>query len=278
MKRAVTAAAAFLGMFLATAPAGALGGIVQTTVQGDVLSARISLPGGIGADLSLAFEDATGLTASSAGLSARLIDPLTLIGLLGRLPGSLTTIPAAFPVLLTIEPPASGGLSFEGVATLSLRISHLGFLPTTPLRIFAAQTGGPFVDTTEWMGPGSYRCRSQRGSFSQFLIVADLRDHDDVIEGKFDALDALLDTHHASLGSSLAAELQDLLDAARAAVGSGDYEAAVDGIEAFGEAVAAAGDSIPNRWRAQRDLTNVAGLLRSAAATLAFSLRLEADS
>lgn len=258
-------------------PAGAQG-IVDATVQGNELRARIELAGGVGADVTLSFESVVGLSLASAGVSAQLVDPSNL-ALLSRLPGTLVSVPAAFPVLLRIEPPMLGGLSFLGVAGLEIHTENLAFVAGTPLRLFAAPSGGAFVDTTEAMGEGSYRCRSQRGSFSDFMIVADTRPSSVVIEEKLDVLDELLNAHGSALGTNLAGDLQELVDEARADEASGDPAAAADTIERFAAAVeAASSTSIPNLWRARRDVTNVAGLLRSAAATLRFSLALEAGS
>ena len=249
-------------------------GVTNVTVFGNELRARIELPGGVAADLTLTFENAVGLSAESVGLSAQLVDPGNL-AMLTRLPGSLVSIPAAFPVLLRVEPPPLGGLSFQGVATLELHTHNLHFVAGTPLRLFASPPGGAFVDNTTWMGEGSYRAREQRGSFSDFLIVADARPASVVVESKFDAIDALLGAHATSLGADLFDSLTETINQARSDAASGDIASAIDAVEGFEQAVAAASSAIPNVWRARRDTTNVAGLLRSAAATLLFSLGLE---
>jgi hypothetical protein len=260
-------------LLLASSPAQAQG-VTGITVSGNEARATVALAGGVGADLTLTFENASGLTAQSVGLSAQLVNPSNL-ALLSRLPGAGVSIPAAFAVLLAVEPPTLGGLSFQGVVTLELHTHQLGYVAGSPLRLFASSGGGAFVDTTESIGAGSYRARSQRGSFSEFLIVADTRPASVVIESKLDAVDALLDAHAAALGSSLLADLRETIEEARAEEASGDSAAAIEAVEQFAETVEAASGTIPNVWRARRDTTNVAGLLRAAAATLRFSLALE---
>jgi hypothetical protein len=63
--------------------------------------------------------------------------------------------------------------------------------------------------------------------------------------------------------------------AARAAWTAGNVAQAVQHVEHFADTVRAhSGSAIPDVWRATGDLENVAGLLRSAANTLRFSLNL----
>ena len=51
-------------------------GIVGVVVDGNELRAEISLPGGIAADLTLAFEQVVGLNEANVGLDASLVNPL----------------------------------------------------------------------------------------------------------------------------------------------------------------------------------------------------------
>lgn len=278
MRRAAARIAIGGVLLVLTAIPVAAQGIVDPQVRGNELTARLELPGGVAADVTLRFESVVGLSVTSPGLSAQLVDPGNL-ALLARLPSTLVSIPSAFPVLLRVEPPMLEGLSFLGVAALEIHAHNLAFVPGTPLRIFGAPAGGAFVDATADMGAGSYRARSDRGTFSDFLIVADARPLAAVSAGKFAALDSLLDAHGSSMGATLAGDLQALVDQARADEAAGDYVAAAQSIDAFGEAVeAASGTAIPNLWRSRRDVTNVGGLLRSAAATLRFSLALQGGS
>ena len=61
------------------------------------------MPGGIEGELSISFEDVVGLNEDALDASARLVDPLDS-GILSRLPGQNVSIPAAFPVVIRIEP------------------------------------------------------------------------------------------------------------------------------------------------------------------------------
>ncbi|MGH7857771.1 MAG: DUF6689 family protein, partial [Candidatus Binatia bacterium] len=190
MLRPGTATASLLAasFALASAPAEALG-IASFEVSGSTVAAVIELPGGIGADLTVTFDQALGLSAESLGLSADLISPSAL---LGRLPTGVS-LPSAFPMLLTVAPPADGPLSLAGLVSIELHTHNLAFTTSSPLRLFRADGGGAFADVTESMGMGSYRVRGSTGDFCEFVIVADTRNLDSVIGTKFTALQAELD-------------------------------------------------------------------------------------
>jgi hypothetical protein len=262
--------------FLLVLPLPAAGqGIVDVVVEGNELRAGISLPGGLGADLTIGFEQVVGLTPESVGLSASLAN-LTDPDLLARLgQGSLL---AAFPVLLRIEPPADNGLSFRGVTSISLHTHNLDYLPGTPLRIFAAPLGGRFEDITESVGKGSYRCRGRKGSFSEFLILADLRPARMVVAEKLGRLDRILDENADAIDGAVLDDLTSLAAEIRSAWAAGQPQQAVAKTNAFLEAVKRnSGPAIPDVWRSSRDVVNVAGLLRAAGETLRFSLNLKSN-
>ncbi|HXT23042.1 MAG TPA: DUF6689 family protein [Thermoanaerobaculia bacterium] len=272
---AALSAAALLVVLLPGAagalPAGPTGPTV--TIDGNKASVTLAA-GGVSLDLTLTFEQVVGLNAANLGISARVATPSELVG---RLPdNALTSLPAGFPLLVTVEPPATGGLSFSGVASVDVHTHDLSFTADTPLRLFKAPVGGPFADVTESMGMGSYRARGSSGGFSQFLIVADLRSESDVVEQKLDALDAAFAKGAAAIPTSVRNVLQGSLSAIRTAWDGGDVRGAITAAEGFAAAVKAAADagSMPNVWRSARDLDNVAGNLRSAAGTLRFSLSL----
>lgn len=268
-----TFACCVVAAFLMALPARA--GIIQTEIDEDEISLEINLVGGIGLDLTLSFEQVVGLSLQNLGLSAKLVGLLDL-GLLRRLPSGVS-LAGALPVLLTVEPPASGGLSFSGVVSLSLHTHELAFVGGSPLRFFAAPKGGRFVDVTASMGTGSYRARGARGDFSQFLIGIDLRSVDAVIDDKFRLLGELLADHEAEITPAVFDAIEALYDAALDAYDADQVLDAIDEIEAFGAAVeAASGADIPDVWRSARDLDNVAGELRAQAETLRFSLQLKA--
>ncbi|HXT19659.1 MAG TPA: DUF6689 family protein [Thermoanaerobaculia bacterium] len=270
----------FAALFLAiallvlTAPASAqLGGGPPVTIDGNSASVTLSA-GGVSVDLKLTFEQVVGLTAANLGISARVATPTELVG---RLPdASLTSLPAGFPLMVTVEPPSSGGLSFSGITNVEVHTHDLSFVADSPLRLFKAPVGGAFTDVTESMGMGSYRARGSTGGFSQFLIVADLRDESSVVEQKLDRLDALFAASTSKIAPALRGDLQSALNTIRAAWNSGDVRAAITAAQTFSDAVkvAANAGSVPNVWRSARDLDNVAGNLRAAAGTLRFSLAL----
>lgn len=265
-----------IALLVASSPAFATG-VVVAAVDGDSLEARIQLSGGVGAELTVAFEEAVGLSADALGLSASLLDAADLLALQPRL-GQLVSVPAGFPVLLTIEPPASGALSFSGVVSIELYTHDLVYVPGSPLRLFAAPLGGAFHDITGTTAGGSYRVRGHKGDFSEFLIVADVRPVDAVIGEKFTDLDAKLTSYGSFIASALYTQLVTLLAEAEAAFDGDDVVAAIEKIEAFAAAVeAASAEDVPDVWRSARDLTNVAGELRASATTLRFSLLLKAN-
>lgn len=247
-------------------------GIASVTITGNEARAVVSLSASLQADLVLAFENVVGLSVANLGLSAEAVD-LTDPALLSRLAG--VGIPNGFPVLVRIAPPATGGLSFSGVYSLSLHTHALTFTANCPLRLFTAHAGGPFEDMTETIGMGSYRARGTGGSFSEFLIVSDLRPAAAVAAAKFDALENLLARYGDSVPNAVRGVLEDDVLAARAAWSAGSTVDAVRAVDHFAETVRThSGSGIPDVWRASGDLVNVAGLLRSAANTLRFSLNL----
>jgi len=269
--------AALFGLLLLAAPAVWAQGIVDPGVTGDTLTAGIELPGGLTADLTIAFEESVGLTPDAAGLSAEVVNLLDP-SILSRLPASVS-IPSAFPVLLKVEPPSTGGLSFSGVASVSLHTHLLPFVANSPLRLFKATGGGTFADITEEMGAGSYRARGSSGGFSEFLILVDLRAINTVINGKFNKLEGLLTANQAAIPPAVYSDLSSQLAAARSAYTSGSLVTAISQVESFAATVRAhSGAEIPDVWRSARDLDNVAGTLRAASGTLRFSLLLKSNT
>jgi hypothetical protein len=241
------------------------------TISGNELTARIELAGGVAADLSVTFESVVGLNPNALALSANLVD-LKDSSLLSRLSEGVT-VPAGFPVVVRIEPTASSALSFEGVYKLSVYTNNLTLGANSPLRLYRAPQGSAFADMTGFLQAGSVRAGGSGPGFSEFLIVADTRAVDSVIAAKFDALQSQLAANSSAITSAVAADLQQRLTQAKGAYDSGALAAAIDGISAFGDEVKKqSGAAVPNVWRANGGPTNVAGLLRSAADTLKFSL------
>lgn len=264
-------------MVLSLCPIAARGqGIINPAISGNVVTAQIQLPGGLSADLSLTFEQPTGLDLNTLGLSATLANP-DLLATQGRLPGSgLVSLPSAFPVLLRVSPTGTSTLAFHGVYSISLHTENLAYSATTPLRLFKAPDGGPFNDITEATAPGSYRVRGAGGTFSEFLILTDLRNLDSVINQKFNDLQAILDWNAQAIDPAVLSVLRNRLTEARTAYASGSIATSKQKIRDFMDMVAGhSGTDIPDVWRANSNLVNVAGLLRSAASTLTFSLNLK---
>jgi hypothetical protein len=221
------------------------------------------------ADLTLTFDDADGLSPAALGVSAELVniaDP----ALLARLPDpNLTALDASLPLLVTIEPPASGGLSFERIVRVEVHTHALAYETGSAYRLFKAQLGGRFRDITDEVAPGSVRARGTTGTFSEFLVLADLRETGNVVAAKVAWLRDRIDL----LPSSEQGAFDAYLDSAEDAIARGDFPnaiAAVDMIRA--RAAERAGSFIPAEWRATRDVENHAGELIAGAATLKYSI------
>ena len=251
---------------------------VPIQVYGNTLSGSIQLPGGIDLDLTLAFEQVIGLNANSFTVTAGLVSP-TDPSIVSRFPDPASIgIPAAFPVLLRIEPAAGTGLTFTGEYKLTLHTHALTLVTNSPFRLFRSHGGGPFQDITTSLDAGSIRPGGGEGSFSEFLVVADIRPTDQVIAGKFDAVQALLTANASAINSSVLGDLQQRLSTARAYYNQGLYPAAINAIAGFSDQVKQqSGADIPDVWQASGNLVNVAGALRGAADTLKFSLTWKAN-
>ena len=282
---------AALSAALLAAPVASAQVPLPLTVSGKSVRATVDLPGGFGIELTLTFEEVVGLHPRALDVTAMLVDPGDL-GLSGRLPalppppppGGLlggsgssssggVTIPAALPVLLRIAPSASSALSFEGVASVSLYTHNLQLEPEVPLALYKSHDGGPFSDITVSEGRGSYRAGGSSGDFSEFLIVVDARPIDTVIAEKFAALDGLLQEHGGSLAPAVADSLALRLARARGLYDAGLLVLSMTELRLFSRYVAGqSGADVPNVWRANCAGANVAGLLRSAADTLRFSI------
>ena len=101
-----------------------------------------------------------------------------------------------------------------------------------------------------------------------------VREHDRYYRiGEFDAVQNLLASNASSMPASVLHDLQQQLSNARALWSAGSTAAAISAVGNFSDSVKAhSGSDIPDVWRANSSLINVAGLLRSAANTLKFSL------
>lgn len=265
-------AGSFAALWLFAAGAQAQSLPVSVSISGNHAEASISLPGSPGttlAEVLLDFEDASGLNAYSLGLSAQTVS-LTDPALLARLPDtSLTTLPAALPLLVTIEPPRYGGLRFNGSGRVELHTHLLPYTAGSRLRLFKAPLGGEFRDITDEIAAGSVRARGTYGGFSQFLILADLRPTGTVIDAKIERLRDRVDL----LPWSERAAFDALLDDVESALAVSDYAAALTACDDLRtRAHSRAGVYIADSWRATRSHRNHAGELVAGAATLRFSI------
>ena len=253
--------------------------VLVPKISGNELTAKIHLAPGVEADLSIVFEQAVGLNPSALSLTATLLDPADP-ALLARLPaGGLVTIPAGFPVLVRVEPTPSSALSFSGISRVSLYTHSLTFGANSPLRLFKApQGGGAFQDMTGFLELGSVRAGGGTDSYSDFLIVAEARPVGEVIAAKFDAVQSALTANASAIAPAVLQDLQNRLNDARALYQAGSLAAAINAIGAFGEEVKRqSGAAIPDVYRANSTLVNVAGLLRCGADTLKFSLTVKSN-
>lgn len=255
-------------------PANAQSLPVQVSVTGNEANAYVGLPGLTILDLSLEFENAQGLTANSLGIGAKVVSPLNPL-LQGRLPNlNLTSLTAALPILITVQPPANGGLRFQGTGRFELHTHVLPYTLGSSLRVFKAPLGGQFQDITEEIAQGSVRARGRYGGFSQFLVLIDLRPTGTVIDEKI----LRLRNRVAGLPVAERPAFTALLDDTEAALDIDDYPAALTAIDAIrSRAQARAGTYLGNEWRADLSTVNDAGELVAGASTLRFSVIYQRD-
>jgi len=240
---------------------------VATTVSGNVATVQVGTPMQSLAEVTLTFDDASGLSASSLGVSARLVD-ITDPALLSRLPGSLLQPDSVFPLLITIEPPATGGLAFHRTVRVEVHTHALTYTPGSSYRLFKAPLNGAFRDITDEVAPGSVRARGTTGGFSQFLVLTDLRETDAVVAAKTAWLRNRIDALPAAEQPAFDA----LLDGFQSSLATGAYADAIAALDAFrARAADRAGTALADEWRATRDTDNQAGELMAGAATLKFS-------
>lgn len=242
----------------------------NVTVSGNIVTADVDVGATTAFELTLYFENASGLSASSLGLSASTVSP-TDPALLARLPSGVT--PSSLAVKLAIEPPAGGGLSFRGLVGVDVYTHQLTYTSTTTLRLFSAHAGGDFEDITSSVSNGSYRARGNKGRFSEFLIVDDGRSKADIVAAKFDRLDAYLTANRSGIVFWTFGTLTSLLRSAQLSWLLGDTLGAIASLESLQLVTRlAAGLGIGNQWSAATGTDSVAGTLRSLTETLIFTL------
>lgn len=261
-----------LSLFLVAVESGATH-ITESKVDGNVFSARIELPAGIDAELTLRFEEVWGLSEEALGISARLASPVDP-DLLSRLPQGALAIPAAFAVVVTVAPPPGGGLSFRGLAELGLYTHALEYAPDTPLRLFAAPPGGTFQDITARMSSGSYRTGGAMPDFAgEYIILSDLRAVLFKVDEQLAALEATLEAHQPAIQAEIVPILQQSLADVHSQIELGNLlEAGVEVVNFLLAVESYSGDEIPDRWLSWAGGSNAAGDLRAVASALSFAL------
>ena len=239
---------------------------VLTSVTGKTATAVISLVNQPLAGVTLNFDETSGLTPSSLGVRAQLLD---LGALLNRLPDiNLLRLDQALPLLVSIEPPASGGLQFQRTVEVEVHTHLLAYTPGSRYRLFKSPHGGEFRDITTEIAPGSVRARGRCGGFSEFVVLQDLRPTRSVIAEKVDWLETRIATLPESERTAYAAHLY----AAESAVAAGNFAVAIAELDALrARASTQAGAQLTQTWSAG-GANNEAGDLIAGADTLKFSI------
>ncbi|EGN74978.1 hypothetical protein A28LD_1439 [Idiomarina sp. A28L] len=258
--------------FIATsAQASTEANVVYTN---DGFTAQVQVTSLIELEVSVKFENAVGVAAENFELDFQIVSPLNT-NLLNRLPGTLVSLPADFPVLISIKPIADRGFSFEGVAEIEIYTKNLHYVAGSPLRLFHSSDGGEFKDITVTTGAGSYRARGQMGTFSDFLIAADLRTPVSVVAGKVTAFSDYLQAQSSVIESPTYNLLSAALSILQQQVSAGSYGSAQNTVnEIITILETADGAVMPSIWRSSKDLQNVSGTLLAQARTIRYSLRI----
>lgn len=244
--------------------------------QQNNLSANVELSPLVSFDLSVQFENTVGLTPQNLLVEASLIN-LADPDILHRLPDSLlTTVPQAFPVLISVRPDSTKGFSFSGAYTIELYTKSLHYTEGTPLRLFHSHQNGTFEDITTMTGSGSYRVRGNGGQFSDFIILADLRDANTIIQSKLIRLESIANESQSQLSVGAYQVLVDAINTVSVAINADNKGQALAAVENLIHLLEADNGTLyPDVWRSSNDLNNVRGNLISAATTIRFSLRIE---
>lgn len=258
-------APALLAGCIALLHCGCAGATVVVTINGNKAKADITLPapsGSYTAEFELEFENPVNLTIPCLGIDADVLDAGEIASINGRLPDPVNqAIDPAFPVRVTVEPPAGCGLQFYYDVKVDLDTPDLVYTPQSTYRLVKAAVGGfaPFHDLTMSVTAGSVRVRGQAGGFSEFVVVKEASPNYSTDANRtYDALDARL----ADPGIGLTAQLtlQSDLALSRAAFTAGNYpqaDAYLDDLDLH--CAQLGGPALPNTWRSLRDLVNAEG-------------------
>ncbi len=255
------------GSLLAQAVAASAGGVDVEIIDGRKAKADISLFDSSSgntytAELEIEFEvdGLQNLTVACIGITADVLDDAEIADIeANRLPHPWQTIDRAFPVRVTVEPPAGCGLEFRDHYDVSLETDDLVYAPGSPYRLVKAPIGQPFHYVTGAVTSGSVRSRGSSGGFSEFIVIKDEKpDYPTDCESEYDLLEARI---AASMMSPTARHaLETDLAVSRAAYEAGDFGQAMAYLANFdAHCVEYGGEALPNRWRSARDLDNVEG-------------------
>jgi hypothetical protein len=253
-------------LLVATAPIALAGGdpVVVTIVDGRKAKAQINLPkpgGGVySADFELEFHNPINLTVECVGISADVLDAIEIADIESRLPDpGQQIIDPAFPVRVTVEPPAACGLEFEDEVHIEFDTPELVYTAFSPYRLVKAPVGGAFGDLTERVEAGSVRSRGSGGAFSEFVMIKDLnQDYASEATQTFATLEARLVDQ--AIAPTAKATLQSDAGIGRAAFQAGDYAQAIARLTDLTDHCGTLGGAaLPNRWRSTRDLGNAQG-------------------
>ncbi|MEO8461125.1 MAG: DUF6689 family protein [Dokdonella sp.] len=290
----VLRAIVFALFLLASAAASAQ---VTVSIVGNQGLAHISLTDGVStyvADVTISFDSPANLTVAELNLTASLVnpaDPALLTRLSNCSPACF--VDPAFPMLVTVEPltlpqmfmsgfdpneATTGNLDFRNTYQFELHTANIdctadpqGNCPTTPYRLFKAPVGGSFKDITTDVLKGSVRARGRGGSFSEFLIVEDVRASSTVEQGKANDLQGRIQS--ASIPVLLQSNLLSELASVQASVSLLNYAAAIANLEQLiADIEGNAGTAIANAWSSDHTLINDAGEMLSLARTLRYTL------
>ncbi|MGE4072618.1 MAG: DUF6689 family protein [Lysobacterales bacterium] len=252
-----------LGLWVWTAPLMA-GGVNTIIIDGRKAHTSISLPkpggGNYTADFELEFHNPVNLTSACLGISAEVLDAAAIASVQARLPDPVNqTIDPAFPVKITVEPPAGCGLEFEDEVDIELDTADLVYTGFSPYRLMKAPVGSSFRDITASVTAGSVRSRGSSGTFSEFVMVLDaVQAYATEAQQAFDMLDAQL--ANIAIGPTAKQTLQTDASVSRSAVAVNDYAQAIARLDDLTlHCGALGGPALPNRWRSLRDLQNVEG-------------------
>ena len=243
----------------------------QLSFDDNEIEATIALTNAIEVDIKVEFDNAVGLNASNIDISAELLLP-TDLSIVNRLPSSLVTATSGFPVVISISPKPDAGFAFEGMAMVEIYTKALHFNPA--LRIFRSHANGEFEDITQLTAAGSIRSRGNTGSFSDFMILMDLRIPEDVIDTKFARVEQFIADNSSQISPVIMSALNAQLTFLQDDITNADYIAALSVVDTLIDLVESCnGDFMADVWRSSDDLVNVKGELLTKLHTLRFSLR-----